>query len=810
MQNLVSEEVVIVKADPTLVGKLSSTDRICKLRSALVATDPSVCSERAVIVTNTYKETEGRPMPIRRALALKAVLDGMTIHIYDGELIVGNHASGRRVGPVFPEWGVHWLESELNEIDSRAQDKMVLPEQVKQELLSIIPYWRGKTVYDRVWGSLPEEVKQARTSFVFTVDLFERGSFGHMIYDSPSILKNGLREIRKQIADKLAEAEAAAPNQIKHIIFWQAADIVCGAVINFAHRYAAEARSQARVCEDPKRRNELLMIADVCDWVPEKPARSFWEAVQAAWFLQLIIQIEGNGNSVSMGRLDQHLYPYFENELARHSQAVEHCQELLDCLWIKLNELVKVWDAEATHVHAGWPMTQNVMIGGQTSSGCDATNELSFLMLNAQEHVRLAQPQFTMRVHSDTPHELLLRACEVIKGGGGMPALFGDQAVIGSLLGLGIPLTEARNYAIVGCVEPSVIGAFGRNNGGYFNLARVVDMAINDGVDRLTGVQLGLKTGDVGAFTTFDHVLAAVKKQMAHFVHLLAIEDNLIDMAQEELTPHIAASILIPDCIDKGCDITTGGARYHWTTPFGAGMATAGDSLAAIKKCVFEDRKLAMKELNKALDSDFEGGDGRRIRQLLLKSPKYGNDLEQADCMVTLVSNLFHDQVQQYPTWRGGRFVGGLFTLSATVPHGWRTGATANGRRAKTPVSDSISPTNGADLQGPTAVLSSASRLDHVRCGGGNVLNMKFTPGALESQGTLNKFAMLLKTYLTDLGGFELQINVASAKTLRAAQDNPELYRDLIIRVSGYSARFVELAQDIQDDIISRTEHVSL
>jgi formate C-acetyltransferase len=315
-----------------------------------------------------------------------------------------------------------------------------------------------------------------------------------------------------------------------------------------------------------------------------------------------------------------------------------------------------------------------------------------------------------------------------------------------------------------------------------------------------------LKTGDAGNFTCFDDVVAAVKNQMAHFVHLLAIEDNLIDMVQEELTPHIFASILIPDCIAEGRDITSGGARYHWTTPFGAGVATAGDSLAAIKTCVFEDRTFTMKELNEALDADFEGDDAR-IRRALLRAPKYGNDLGKADCMTKLVSDLFHDEVQRYPTWRGGRFVAGLFTLSSTVPHGWRTGATADGRRAKRPISDSISPTNGADVQGPTAVLLSAGKIDHERCGGGNVLNLKFTPGALESKGALDKFAALIKTYLTDLGGYEVQVNVASVETLRDAQANPENYRDLVIRVSGYSARFVELAAEIQNDIISRTEH---
>lgn len=791
--------------------RIEPTSRIKKLRNEIVLAEPSVCSERAVIVTKSYSESEGQPPVIRRAKALRDVLEQMTINIWDDELIVGNHASERRAAPVFPEWGVYWLERQLDEIETRPQDRMAVPEKVKEDLRSIFPYWRGKTVYDRVWGTLPEDVKKARTAYVFTVDLYERGSFGHMIYDSPRILREGFRGVKRQIAEKLAAADMADPKALPRIQFWQAADIVCDGIINFAHRYAEQARTlAASELMTPTRRDELLKIAEVCDWVPENPARDLWEAVQTIWFLQLVIQIEGNGNSVSLGRLDQHLYPFFEEDIRNNRISLERAQELLDCLWLKLNEIVKVWDTEATRVHAGWPMTQNVIIGGQTPEGLDATNELTYLFLNSQEHIRLSAPQFTMRVHKDTPRELLLRAAEVIRGGGGMPALFGDEAVISGLLNLGIPLKEARDYGMVGCVEPSVIGAFGRNNGGYFNLARVVDMAINNGVDRLTGSQLGLETGRPEDFTTFEEVVEAVRKQMKHFVRLLAIEDNIIDMVQEELTPHVFASTLIPDCIEKGKDITSGGARYHWTPPFGVGLATAADSLAAIKKLVFEDKKLTLAQIKDALDRNFEGPEGERIRMLLLRAPKYGNDDEAADRMARLVSDIFFDEVESHVTWRGGRFTGGLFTLSSTVPHGWRTGATADGRKARTPVSDSISPTNGMDSNGPTAVLLSASRLDHTRSSGGNVLNLKFTPGALQSQGSLEKFAGLIKTYLVDLHGFEVQVNVVSAATLRAAQKNPEQYRDLVIRVAGYSARFVELAREIQDDIISRTEHESV
>ncbi|MDI6606751.1 MAG: pyruvate formate lyase family protein, partial [Candidatus Omnitrophota bacterium] len=433
----------------TGVLKIPATKRIMDLREKLVNTKPSVCGERAVIVTESYKETEGQPIPIRRAKALKKIMEEMTIRIWDDELIVGNHASRRRAAPVFPEWGVYWLERQLDEIETRPQDKMIVTDEVKSALRGIFPYWRGKTVYDRVWGTLPDDVKEARTAFMFTVDLYERGSFGHMIYDIPGVLSRGFRGIKEEALARIAAADASVPEDFSKMIFWKAVVIVSDGIISFAQRYAEEARRLAQMGGiSPQRRKELLKIAEVCSWVPENPARNFWEAVQAAWFLQLVIQIEGNGNSVSMGRMDQHLYPYFLADYTENKITLEEAQELLDCLWIKLNEIVKVWDTEATRVHAGFPMTQNVIIGGQTPEGFDATNELTYLFLNTQDHIRLASPQFTMRVHKDTPWELLLRACEVIRGGGGMPALFGDEAVISSLLNLGIPIQEARNYGM--------------------------------------------------------------------------------------------------------------------------------------------------------------------------------------------------------------------------------------------------------------------------------------------------------------------------------------------------------------------------
>ena len=788
--------------------RIPVADRIKRIREQILHATPTVCSERALLVTKAYKETEGRPIEIRRALAFKSVLENMTINIWDDELIVGNLAAGRRAAPIFPEWGVYWLEEQLDSIPTRKQDKMEISDKVKEDLRGIFDYWHGRTVYDRVWGTMPEEVQKARKAYIFTIDLYERGAFGHLVYDTPTVLRIGFAGLKAQAHAAIENADFSQPKEMNQVIFWQAIEIICDGVIIFAHRYAAEARRLAELCEDAERKAELNMLASVCDRVPEHGATSFQEAIQAAFFVQLLIQIEGNGNSVSLGRLDQYFIPYFRNDIETGAITYAQGQELLDCFWLKLNEIIKCWDTEAAYVHAGFPMTQNVVIGGQLEEGVDATNELTYMFLTTQDHIRLSSPQFTMRVFDGTPRELLLRAAEIIKGGGGMPALFGDDAVIRSLENAGIPRDVAVNYCLVGCVEPSVVGAFGRNNGGYINIARIVDCALNDGVDRLTGQQIGVKTGR--NFETFEDFKAAVERQMAYFVRLQATENHIIDTVQAEVTPHLFASSVIPDCIKKGKDITRGGARYHWTTPFAAGLATAADSLAAIRNIVFENKRLTLEELNRVLDSNFEGIEGERTRLILLSAPKYGNDEPAADEMARYISEMFFSEVEKYPTARGGHMVGGVFTLSATVPHGWKTGATANGRKASTPISDSISPTNSIDKNGPTAVLQSASRLNHGRCSGGNVLNIKFAPTALEASGTLDKFSDMLKTYLVDLKGMEVQVNVVSAKMMRAAQKEPDQYKDLIVRMAGYSVRFVELSEEIQNDIITRTEHQQL
>jgi len=787
------------------------TERVIKLREEVVHAKPILCSERALLVTESYKETESLPAPIRRALAFKKILDNMTLIIWDGELIVGNHGSnGRRSAPVFPEFSISWLEDEIDEkLETRTQDTFDVPQKVKDDLKSIFPYWRGKTVYDKYRAILPEDAKKARDAYIFTRDLFERFGYGHTAYDIPKLLKVGLKGIKEEINEKIKHLDLTTSEGLDKKIFYEAALICCDAVINYSKRYARVALDLAAKEENPVRKKELEKIADVCGWIPENPARDIWDAIQVVQFMQLLIQIETNGDSVSPGRLDQYLYPYYKKDLEEGRYTREQIQELLDCLWIKFNEIVKVQDSESVHIHPGFPLTPNLTIGGLTPEGEDATNELSFLMLNSQEHIRLTNPQFTVRIHKDTPNEFKLRAAEVIKLGTGMPALFGDERCIEALHKKypDIPMDRIRDYRIVGCVELAPRGFQGRITGGWFNVARVVDLALNNGVDRLTGEQLGPKTGEPEDFKDFNDVLEAVRKQAEYFTKQLVINAAVVDKVQNQNTPHIFLSCLTEGCIEKGKDITTDGSLWGATAAVLVGLATASDSLTAVKKVVFEDKLITMKELKEALDSNYEGERGEEIRRLLLNAPKYGNDDDYADEVMRKMSSIFFDVIESHKDIDGRPFAVFVLTLGGTVAHGWKTGATANGRKAKEPVSDSLSPVNGADKEGPTAVLLSASKIDQSRLAAGNVLNLKFSKTAFGEGESLQKFVDLVDAYLIDLKGQEVQFNVVDAKILREAQKYPERYKDLIIRVAGYSARFVELAKELQDDIIARTEH---
>lgn len=782
-----------------------ATPRVERLRQQLLNAPLKVCSERARLVTESYRETESDPPVMRRAKALKKVLENMSIFILNDELIVGHIASAQRNAAIYPEFDVVWLERELETISTRKQDRFGVPDNVKQDIREIIPYWKGRTVKERLFASLPADTRRVRLeSGVFSVTVHEGVGLGHVLLDYASVLRRGLLDIKREIQSKLESLDTTEPDAMPRFHWWTAAALTCDAAVGWARRYAELARRMAEEETNPQRRAELEAIGQVCSRVPALPARTFHEALQSFWFTHIIPQIETNGNSITPGRFDQYMYPYLASDLAHGILTELQAQELLECLWIKFSEPVVILDNEAAAVTSGFPMGQNVVVGGVDRNGQDATNRLSFMCLEAQSHIRLGQPNFSVKLHEKSPEEFVRRAVEVIKLGGGMPQLFNDAANTQALLSRGLPLEEARDHAYVGCVENAVVGTWGRENGGYLSLPKILELAINNGVCRLTGKQVGLPTGDLRQFTSFDQVIQAYQKQLHYFVHHLVVEDNVIDLVQGELVPIPFVSLCVPGCIESGKDVTKGGARYNVTCPTGVGLATLGDSMAAIKKLVFEDKALTPDRLQRALDADFDGYED--VRQLLInRAPKYGNDNDYVDGLTREVINMFIDEVRRYTPIRGGQYHAGFTAVTAHVALGRTVGATPDGRRAGKTLSDGISPTAGYDRKGPTAVIRSVTKLDLARATKGMILNQKFSPAALEGAERTDKFINLVRTYFR-LGGLHVQFNVVSAETLREAQEHPNEYRDLVVRVAGYSAFFTELSKEVQDTIIARTE----
>lgn len=795
--------------DPNLFSK-PMTDRVNKLREEVLHAKPILCSERARLVTESYKETESLSNFLKRAYSFKKILENMTLIIWDNELIVGNHGSnGRRSAPVFPEFATKWLAEELEEqLETRHQDAFIVPSKVKEELHDLFKYWDNNTIFDLYRSALPADTKEARDAYMFSRDLFERNGYGHTAYDIPKLFRVGIKGLLEEAKSRLESVDLFTVDGLRSRDFYNGVIICTEAVITYFKRYSDLALSMSKSEKTPKRQKELIKISEVFNNLAEGPPQDIWEALQLVQSMQLVIQLETSGDSVSPGRMDQYLIPYYTKAINTGEYTHEEIQELLDCFWIKLNEIVKVQDTESIYIHPGFPMTPNLTIAGQTSEGKDAVNELSYMMLTSQEHIRLTNPQFTARIFEGTPESFKIRVAEVIRLGTGMPALFGDKGCIAAIRNHlpDMPIERARDYRIVGCVELSPRGFQGRVNGGQLNLARVVDLAMNNGVDRLTGQQIGPKTGDPKNFKTFEDLRNSVNSQMKYFVHHQVINAAVVDMIQRENTPHLFLSSLIEGCLERGLDMTWGGSLWGATPILHVGLATAANSLAAVKKLVFEEKKYTMENVVNALDNNFEGERYEKIHKDLISAPKYGNDDDYADSVMVEMTNDFFDIIESHKDIDGRKYTSMFLTLGGTVPHGWKTGATADGRLSGTPVSDSMSPSNGTDIYGPTATALSAAKVDQSRVMQGIILNVKFTTGLLDTLENQRKFSDYFTTYFEDLGGQELQFNIANSKDLRNAQLHPEDYKDLIIRVAGYSARFVELSTDLQNDIISRTE----
>ncbi|MDL2252469.1 glycyl radical protein [Ruminococcaceae bacterium OttesenSCG-928-I18] len=781
-------------------------ERCQRLRDRVIQVEPYFCTERAVLLTESYKQTEGEHMMLRRAKALDHILRNMKVYILSDELIVGHQAPKQRSGNVFPEYAVQWIYDEIDEFETRPADKFILSDEDRRVFMEeLYPYWKGRTLHDRMMAMIPEDTKLQRfDAMVFAIGHHETGGFGHVVIDHERILQKGFKGIRTEIEQKLAEMRLDESNAWKRKIFYDSCLIIIDAIIAFAHRYADLAVQMAGEETDEGRRKELLAIADNCRYIPENPPATFWQACQVVWFNQLILQINDNGTSYTPGRFDQYMFPFYAQDLGRGAPKAQ-LQEVLEAFWIKLTEPVKLFAGADSIINVGQPTGQNISIGGLSPEGEDATNDLSYRCLEASLHLRLMQPNFTVRMHKGTPQSLLMRAIEAIKMGSGMPQLTNDHTFTEAMLKLGVSLEDAREYVPVGCMETMPKNTWGRANGGFLNLTKVLELALSDGRCRITGKQVGPKTGDARTFTSMEQIKEAYEKQMAHSVTHNAIENNLIDLVHEEIAPIPLVSLFVDNCVERGVDATSGGAKYNWTSVLGIGVANAGDALMGIQQAVFDEKLVTMEELIDALDNDFEGNEPLR-QYLLNRVPKYGNDLPEVDGYVRYATDVFFDELARHRSYLGGPFVGSLISISAYVPFGEKTGATPDGRLSGSAIADSISPMNGVDLNGPTAAMKSALAIDHTRCGNGLIFNQKFTPGPLQSKEGMEKFASLIRSYI-NLGGAQIQFNIVDGDTLRAAKADPQKYRGLVVRVAGYSAFFHELCEDIQDTIIARTEY---
>ncbi|MGE5541767.1 MAG: pyruvate formate lyase family protein, partial [Bacillota bacterium] len=616
--------------------------RIEKLRKDLLSVTPEIDPERAVLITQSYKETESDPIIIRRAKGLERILSEMTVVIRDNELIVGNQTRNPRSSPVFPEFSCKWLLSELDSLPKRKGDVFLVSEETKAILQDVLKYWDGKTMNEYAVSLMPQVVKDAANAGVFTVGNYFFNGVGHISVDYAMVLAKGLSGIVAEALEEARGLDITNSQDHRKMLFINAVVIACNAVINFAKRFTNEARRLAAQETNLKRKAELEQIASTCEWVPENPARSFYEALQSFWFIQLVIQLESNGHSISPMRFDQYMYPYYEKDVKSGKITREQAQEILDCLWVKFNDINKVRDAGSTKAFGGYPMFQNLIVGGQTPDGRDATNELSFMCLEATAHVRLPQPSISIRVWNKTPDELLLKAAEVSRLGLGMPAYYNDEVTIPAIVNRGVSLQDARDYGIIGCVEPQKAGKTeGWHDAAFFNMAKVLELTICNGqcmgdcekcAVKCSTRQLGPATGEFESLKTFDEFMDAFRRQMAYFVKLLVIADNAVDMAHGAKIPLPFLSSMVADCLKRGRSLQEGGAIYNFTGPQGVGVADVGDSLAALKKLVYEEKAVSPAQLRDALNCNFAGKED--LRQLLLTgAPKYGNDDDCADIL---------------------------------------------------------------------------------------------------------------------------------------------------------------------------------
>jgi formate C-acetyltransferase len=780
--------------------------RVELLKEQIIRRAPSVSAERAEIVTEYYQRSAAQPVLLRRAYALDEVLRRKSVYILEGELIVGNQSVRPRAAEVYPEFSVGWVLEELDGFALRDSDAFAIDGETKERLRACLPWWIGRTVRDEAVTRMDGGALAAHTELVYILTSLGSG-IGHLSVDYESCIRGGLGAVMRK-AEELEKGLGSAPEDGPRREFYQAVKIVCGAVIGYARRFAVRAEEMAAVERDPVRRRELEEIARVCRKIPEYPAETYREAVQAFWFVHVVLQIESNGHSVSPGRFDQYMFPFYEADVREGRLTRDGAKEITENLWIKLNEIIKLRDRTGSKAFGGYPMFQNLIVGGVDEEGRDCVNDLTYLCMEVTRELRLPQPSFSVRWHAGASREYIRAAAEIVRAGIGMPAFFNDEVIIPMLEGMGYTREEARGYAEVGCVEPQAPGTTeGYYPSGFLNLAKVLELTLHGGRNPVTGSRLGPAAPET--FGSFDEFYAAFKEGLRYFCRLMAGAINAIDAANGGLAPAPFCSCFVADCMERGRDIRQGGARYNFSSPNAVAIANTADALAVIRDAVFRDGIIRYEDLRNVLLRDFE--DSEALRQRFLNAyPKYGNDLDEVDFFVRDIADELSRTFSVIPNVRGGYFQVGLQSISAHALFVNSIGATPDGRKMAMLLADGgCSPAQGRDVQGPTAVMRSVAKIDHSAIPNGTLLNIKLHPNIVEGEKGLENLVSLVESFFL-MKGQHVQFNVVGAETLRRAQREPEEYRDLVVRVAGFSVYFATIDKILQEDIIRRTEQTAV
>ncbi len=774
------------------------SQRIQILKDKMLSAPRYASIEQARIITRVYQENEHLSIPKKRALSLKAAMEELEIGFEKEELIVGNRTKGVRYGVVFPESGCSWVNNEFETLPTRSQDQFHVKEEDIQEFREkIYPYWKGKSMEDVIKHHGGQEIQ----SIAKVVKINQKDhAQGHICPDSALWLKMGPLGIMNQAQEKLKTCEESQKE------FYECVVLVMQGACTFMKRYHDMIMENIDEVEEPYQQS-LRTVANNCLNLTKRPPETFHEAVQSLWFLFVLLHMESNASSFSPGRMDQYLYPYYQKDIESGKISMEDALDILECLWLKFNQIVYLRNQNSAKYFAGFPIGFNIAIGGEDENGNDTYNELSLLCLQCQYDLGLPQPNLSVRLNRNSSHELMQKAIEVVSKGSGMPQFFNDEAIVHALMELGIEKKDALNYAIVGCVELTTHGNnLGWSDAAMFNLNKALELTLNHGKCLLTHEQIGLDLGGLDTYQTFEDLEKAFQQQIDYFIDKMMQCEVIVEKAHQDCLPTAFLSSVIDDCLENGLDVTKGGAKYNLSGIQMIQIANLADSLAAMKQLVYDDQVIDAKELLAALQSDFKGYE--IIQTMLLnKVPKYGNDVEWVDRLGAKWAEYFRSRMKDYTNYRGGPYHTGMYTVSAHVPMGENVGASPDGRNALTPLADGgMSPVYGRDLKGPTAVLKSVSRLNNSLTTNGGLLNMKFLPEFFETKNGMNKFENFLRAFV-DLKVPHIQFNVVRREDLEDAQIRPQLHKSLTIRVAGYTAYFVELAHKLQDEIIERTTY---